>query len=130
MGARPIPARLVGAWNTGYTPTGADATLLEVLADHVSAVVHRERTIRGLTDPSTARHVASALGDAQRVAAATGVLMALHRLSPAQARQLLTRASDRSSRTLVQTADTVLRTGVLPGNRAFPAGTEDGPEPS
>jgi hypothetical protein len=47
-------ARLVGVWHTGYAPTEADATLLEVLADHASAVVHRERTTRGLTDPATA----------------------------------------------------------------------------
>lgn len=87
-GGPPYSARLVGAWHTGYTPTEADGTLLEVLADHASAVVHRERTIRGLTDPMIARHVGSALGDAQLVAAATGVLMALHHLSPAQARQL------------------------------------------
>jgi hypothetical protein len=123
-------ARLVGVWHTGYAPTEADATLLEVLADHASAVVHRERTTRGLTDPATAGHVGSALGDAQRVAAATGVLMALHHLSPAQARHLLTRASDRTARTLVQTADTVLHTGALPGNRVTPAGAVEDPEPS
>jgi hypothetical protein len=108
-------ARLVACWHTGYLPTEADATLLEVLADHASAVVHRERTIRGL-QPATARQVGSALGDAQRIAAATGVLMALHHLSPTQARQLLIRAGDRSHRTLIQTADTVLHTGALPRN--------------
>ena len=80
-----------------------------------TAVVHLVRTIRGL-EPSTARQVGSALGDAQRVAAAAGVLMVLHHLSPTQARQLLTRASDRSHRTLIQTADTVLHTGALPRN--------------
>jgi hypothetical protein len=57
-------------------------------------VVHRERTTDRLTDSSTARQVGSALGDAQRVAAAGGVLMALHPLSAAQARQLLARAGD------------------------------------
>ena len=129
-GGPPYTARLVGAWHTGYSPTEADATLLEVLAEHACAVVHRERATRGLTDPTTARHVGSALRDAQRVAAATGILMALHHLSPAQARHLLTRASDRTDRSLVQTADTVLHTGALPGHRVTPAGTEKCPEPS
>jgi len=118
-------ARLAAAWHTGYLPTEADATLLEVLADHATAVVHRERTIRG-PEPTTARQIGSALGDAQRVAAATGVLMALHHLSPTQARQLLTRASDRSHRSLIQTADTVLHTGALPKNGT----TAECPEPS
>ena len=121
-------ARLVGAWPTGHSPTEADAALLEVLADHATAVVHRERSTRGLTD-IVARHVGSALGDAQRVAAATGILMALHHLSAAQARQLLTRASDRTHRTLVDVADTVLHTGALPGNRSNPVGAENGPDP-
>ena len=50
---------------------------------------------------------------AQRIAAATGVLMALHHLIVAQARQLLDRASDRTHRSLQQVADTVLHTGSL-----------------
>ena len=118
-------ARLAGAWHTGYLPAEADAKLLGILADHAIAVVQRERTIRGL-EPSTARQVGPALGDAQRVADATGVLMALHHLSPTQARQLLTRASDRSHRSLIQTADTVLHTGALPKNGT----TAECPEPS
>ena len=43
-------ARLAAAWHTGYLPTEADATLLEVLADHATAVVHRERTTARLGD--------------------------------------------------------------------------------
>ena len=54
-----------------------------------------------------------ALDGAQRIAAATGVLMALHHLIVAQARQLLDRASDRTHRSLQQVADTVLHTGSL-----------------
>jgi hypothetical protein len=70
-----------------------------VLADPRRRWWHRERTTGRLTDSSTARQVGSALGDAQRVAA--GVLMALHPLSTAQARQLLARAGDRTHRSLV-----------------------------
>ena len=110
-------------------PTEADATMLEVL-NHAGAVVHRERTIRGLTDPATVRHVGSALGDAQRIAASAGVLMALHHLNPAQARHLLTRAGDRTDQSLLHTADTVLHTGALPGSWLAPVDTEKQPEPS
>lgn len=46
-----------------------------------------------------------------RIAAASGILMALYHLSPTQARQLLTRASEHNSRSLGDVADTVLRTG-------------------
>ena len=123
-------ARLVGTWDSGYTPTEADATMLEVLADHAGAVVHRERTIRGLTDQATVRHAGSALGEAQRIAASAGVLMALHYLSPAQARHLLTRAGDRTDQSLLHTADTVLHTGALPGSWLAPVDTEKQPEPS
>ena len=56
---------------------------------------------------------------AQRIAAATGVLMALHHLSVAQARHLLDRASDRTHRSLQQVADTVLHTGSLTEPRQY-----------
>ena len=52
----------------------------------------------------------------QRVAAATGILMALYHLSPVQARRLLARAGDHTHRSLREVADTVLRTGALPGH--------------
>ena len=67
--------RLVCSWRTGYTPTEADAALVGVLADHATAVVHGERTASWLADTGAAHQVgAAALGDAQRVAAATGIL--------------------------------------------------------
>ena len=92
-------------------------------------MVHRERSTHGLTDPFTAAHVKSALCDAQRVAAATGILMALHHLDPAQSRQLLARAGERTHRTLVDVADTVLHTGALP-DRAAPTTDDEPAEPS
>ena len=61
-----------------------------------------------------------ALDGTQRVAAATGILMALYHLSPAQARRLLARAGDRTHRSLREVADTVLRTGALPGHHGRP----------
>ena len=87
--------------------------LVGVLAEHATGVVHRERTMGRLTDQEAARQVGDALDGAQRIAAATGVLMALHHLSVAQARQLLDRASDRTHRSLQQVADTVLNSGSL-----------------
>jgi hypothetical protein len=98
-------------------PTDTDAALIGVLADHAVALVHRERSTGHLTDPATAGQVGAALGRTQRVAAATGILMALHHLTAAQARQLLVRAGDRTHQSLVQVADTVLHTGGLPDQR-------------
>jgi len=51
--------------------------------------------------------------------------MALHRLSAAHARQLLTRAADRTHRPLVDVAATVLRTGGLPGHATLQAATDE-----
>ena len=101
----------------GYAPTETDAALVGVLADHAVALVHRERTTGHITDPATAGQVGAALGRTQRVAAATGILMALHHLTAVQARQLLVRAGDRTHQSLVQVADTVLHTGGLPDQR-------------
>ena len=84
------------SWHTGYTPGDADAALVGALADHATAVVHRERSTARLADSGAGHQVGTALGDGQRVAAATGILMALHHLNPAQARQLLVRAGDRT----------------------------------
>jgi len=106
-------ATVVCSWGTGYRPTDADVALVGVLADHAAGVVHRERTVGRLTDQGAARQIGVALDGVQRIAAATGVLMALHHLTVAQARQLLDRASDRTHRSLQQVADTVLHTGSL-----------------
>jgi hypothetical protein len=121
-------ARLVCSWHTGYTPSDADAALVGVLADHATAVVHRERSTARLADTGAAHQVGAALGDAQRVAAATGILMALHHLNPAQARQLLARAGDRTHRSLIEVADTVLHTGGLPTHPTIQAGTDSPPD--
>jgi hypothetical protein len=50
-----------------------------------------------------------------RIAAASGILMALYHLSTTtQAQSLLNRASDHTDRPVIDVADTVLRTGALP----------------
>ena len=110
-------------------PTEADAALVGVLAGHATAVAHGERTASWLADTGAAHQVgAAALGDAQRVAAATGILMALHHLNPTQARQLLARAGDRTHRSLLDVADTVLHTGGLPTHPTIQAGTDSPPD--
>jgi len=107
---------LVCIWRHGHVPVEADAALVGVLVDHAAAVVHRERTTTRVTDPDVAGQVRLTLDGTQRVAAATGILMALYHLSPAQARRLLARAGDHTHRSLREVADTVLRTGALPGH--------------
>jgi hypothetical protein len=116
-GGPAFTAGLICTWHPGYAPTDTDAALVGVLADHATAVVHRERTTGQLTDSATAQQVGAALGGVQRVAAATGILMALHHLTSTPARQLLARASDRTHRSLLEVADSVLTTGALPENR-------------
>jgi hypothetical protein len=106
--------QLIARWH-GYQPDNTDAALLGVLIDHATALVHRERTTTHLTDTHADRRITSALDGTQRIAAATGILMALHHLSSGQARDLLHRAADRGHRSLRDTADTVLHTGALPG---------------
>jgi hypothetical protein len=107
---------LVCTWRHGHVPDEADAALAGVLVDHATALVHRERTTTRVTDPDMARTVLLALDGTQRVAAATGILMVLYHLSPVQARRLLARAGDHTHRSLREVADTVLRTGALPGH--------------
>jgi hypothetical protein len=130
---------MVCIWRRGHLPSEADAALVGVLVDHATALVHRDRTTARVADAGTAGQVRLALDGTQRVAAATGILMALYHLSPAQARQLLARAGDRTHRTLREVADTVLQTGALPGPdgrpvdqstaRATPVNEPEPPEP-
>jgi len=124
-GGPEFTARLSRTWHPGYSPTDTDAALVGVLADHATAVVHRERTTGQLADSSTAHQVGAALGRVQRVAAATGILMALHHLTATQARQLLARAGDRTHRSLLDVADSVLHTGALPDHRTTHADTHE-----
>jgi hypothetical protein len=104
-------AVLICRWHTDYLPAASDSALIGVLVDHAVALVHRERTARAgrMTDGA-----GPTLPVGHRIAAASGILMALYHLSPTQARQLLTRASEHNSRSLGDVADTVLRTGALP----------------
>jgi hypothetical protein len=111
---------LVCRWTRGHGPDASDAALVGVLTDHAVALVHRERTTRMIRPRDVTPHVASALTAAQRVAAASGILTALHNLTPAQARQLLHRASEHTHRPVLDIADMVLRTGALPGARQPP----------
>lgn len=110
-------------WHTGYLPAPSDWALIGVLVDHAVALIHRERS--ALTDGVTDL-AASVLPVQHRVAAASGILMALYHLSPAQARQLLSRASEHTSASIGDIADTVLRTGALlpPGASAAPNRTD------
>jgi hypothetical protein len=105
---------LVCRWHAGHVPGGADAGLVGVLTDHATALVHRERTAAAIPPVDLAGQVVSALNATQRIAAASGILMALYHLSPIQARQLLTRASEHTHRPVSEIAETVLRTGTLP----------------
>ena len=121
---------LMCTWRHGHVPVEADAALVGVLVDHATALVHRERTTTRVADPDVAGQVRLALDGTQRVAAATGILMALYHLSPVQARRLLARAGDHTHRSLREVADTVLRTGALPGHHGRPVDQSVLPTPA
>jgi len=76
---------LVCRWTGGHAPDASDAGLIGVLTEHAVALVHRERTTRTVHARDVVPHIASALDAAQRVAAASGILTALHHLTPSPA---------------------------------------------
>ena len=115
---------LVCAWRDGYLPTDADSALLGLLVDHATAMVEHER----LTARVAELEIAPADGTLmlpgrQRVAAAVGILMALHHLTAAQATDLLSRASQHTHQSIRGVADTVLRTGAMPEHTQQSAST-------
>lgn len=107
---------LVCRWHTDHRPDHTKAALLGVMVDHATALVQRERsTVTESAHPT--QPAGSALPATQRIAAASGILMALYRLSPTQAGHLLGRASEHTHCPVIDVADTVLRTGGLPASR-------------
>jgi len=102
-------------WVNGYRPCAADTALLGLLVDHTTALVEHERLTARVDELETAAGGCGVtLPGHQRVAAAVGILMALHHLSAAQATDLLGRASQHTHQSIRGVADTVLRTGSLP----------------
>jgi hypothetical protein len=102
-------------WLDGYRPSAADTALLGLLVDHTIALVEHERLAARVDELQTAAAGCGVtLPGHQRVAAAVGILMALHHLSAAQATDLLSRASQHTHQSIRGVADTVLRTGSLP----------------
>lgn len=102
-------------WHPDHRPDHTEAALVGVMVDHATALVQHQRTLTEPADPPPP--AGSALSGPQRIAAASGILMALYHLSPARARQLLGRASENTHRPVIEVADTVLRTGGLPALR-------------
>ncbi len=115
---------MVCRWVDGYQPTEADAALLELLVDHATALVERERLTARVADLQDAAAQEITLPTHQRIAAAVGILMSLHHLSAAQAADLLTRASHHTNQTIRGVADTVLRTGAMPEHAHHPTASE------
>lgn len=106
---------LVCAWLDGYRPGDADSALIGLLVDHTTALVEHERLTARVDELQTAPGDGGLkLPGHQRVAAAVGILMALHHLTVAQATDLLTRASQHTHLGIRGVADTVLRTGAMP----------------
>ena len=109
---------LVCTWFDGYRPSESDVALLALLVDHTTAMVEHERLLARVGElQACPENAALSLPGHQRVAAAVGILMALHHLSAAQATDLLTRASQHTHLSIRGVADTVLRTGAMPDHR-------------
>jgi hypothetical protein len=106
---------LVCSWRDGYVPAPADAALIGLMVDHAVALIHRERlTGRVIELRGQAQQLSSTLTRNGRIAAAVGVVMALHHVDRAQAIDLLVRIGDRTDRDLQDVADSVVHTRALP----------------
>jgi hypothetical protein len=104
-------------WTDGYRPNQADAALIGLIVDHTAALVRQERLSEHLADLSAGADDGSLrLPGHQRIAAAVGIVMALHHLNHAQATDLLTRASQHTHQSIRGVADAVLRTGAMPNH--------------
>ena len=92
--------------------------------DHATALVeHHRLTARVDELQNTTGDGGLMLPGHQRVAAAVGILMALHHLTAAQATDLLSRASQHTHQSIRGVADTVLRTGAMPEHTQQSAST-------
>ncbi len=111
-------------WQDNYQPCDADAALLALLVDHATALVERERLTARIADLQDAAGQDITLPTHQRIAAAVGILMALHHLSAAQAADLLGRAGHHTNRSITGVADIVLRTGAMPEHGHHPTASE------
>ena len=106
---------LVCSWRDGYVPAPADAALIGLMVDHAVALIHRERLTGAVIElRAQAQQLSSRLTRNGRIAAAVGVVMALHHVDQAQAIDLLVRISDRTDRDLQDVADSVVHTRALP----------------
>lgn len=104
-------------WTDGYRPNHTDAALIDLIVDHTAAVVRQERLSEHLADLTAGAEDGSLrLPGHQRIAAAVGIVMALHHLNHAQATDLLTRASQHTHQSIRGVADAVLRTGAMPNH--------------
>ncbi len=123
-GCHSYTGRLTCRWLDGYQPCEEDAALVALLIDHATALVERERLAARVIDLQDAAGQAISLPTHQRIAAAVGILMALHHLTAAQAADLLTRASQHTNQSIKGVADTVLRTGAMPEHAHHPTASE------
>lgn len=111
-------------WQDDYQPCDADAALLALLVDHATALIDRERLTARIADLQDAAGQDITLPTHQRIAAAVGILMALHHLSAAQAADLLGRAGHHTNKSISGVADIVLRTGAMPEHPHHPTTSE------
>lgn len=111
---------LVCRWTDGYQPTDSDAGVIGLLVDRALGIVERQRLTIQVADLRANAGQGLALPGHQRIAAAVGILMALHHLSAAQAADLLSRASEHTHQSIRGVADTVLRTGAMPDHVHHP----------
>ncbi|MEP6562061.1 MAG: hypothetical protein ABJD68_13425, partial [Nakamurella sp.] len=112
--APPFSGTVVCRWRDDYLPAAADASLIGLMIDHAVALIHRERlTEFGVVELPLDQCPGSMSGDG-RMAAAVGVVMALHHVDRSKATNVLVRISGRTGRALAELAQSVVETGALP----------------
>lgn len=107
---------LIQRWHTGYRPTCTDAALAQAAVDRAVALISQQRLAERSADLQ--REVANlqiALQTSREIGAAIGILMANHRVSQAQAFDLLRTASQHRHYKLRDLAAEVALTGDLAG---------------
>ena len=107
---------VVHHWRTGHHPTRTEVSRAQRILDRAVAAVHQERlTSRLGQQRCTTENLQQALGAGANpeIDAAIGILMTCHRVTYAQAFDLLRIASRQSHRKLRGLATNVVRTGVL-----------------
>jgi hypothetical protein len=122
----PSYAGVLTHWWTSRAPTETDAVVADLMAEHVIALVDRERlmTAMGRSDDRAAEMALEAISG-RTINMAIGIVMHQRSLSPEGAEDVLRRAATATESSLYEVATYVVRAGALADS--LPARNNPGP---